>query len=195
MRVGILGGTFNPIHHGHLILAEEARAAFELDRCLFIPNHLPPHKEEPSLAPAEHRLAMVRLAVAGAPAFEASELEIARGGRSYTVETLEALRTQHGPEAELFFLAGSDSCQTLEHWKAIDRVLALCQFVIAHRPGYQVQRPKPGVRTLEIPALDISSTAIRQRLQEGRTIRYLVPEPVREYILQHRLYLARGPER
>ena len=190
MRVGILGGTFNPIHHGHLILAEEARAAFSLDRCLFIPNQLPPHKEEPSLASASHRLAMVRLAVAGHAVFEASDMEIVRGGRSYTVETLEALRTRYGAEATLFFLAGSDACQSLEHWKAIDRVLQLCSFVIAHRPGYRVPRPMPGIRTLEIPALDISSTAIRQRLQEGRTIRYLVPEPVREYLMTHRLYQA-----
>ncbi|MBI4355358.1 MAG: nicotinate-nucleotide adenylyltransferase [Candidatus Omnitrophica bacterium] len=190
MRLGILGGTFNPIHTGHLILAEEARAAFALDRCLFIPNALPPHKEEPSLASAEHRLAMVRLAIDGHPVFEASELEIARGGRSYTVDTLEALRHRYGPTVELFFLVGSDACGGLAHWKSMDRVMQLCHVVVAHRPGYRVNVSLAGVRLLEIPALDVSSTAIRQRLQAGRSIRYLVPEAVYHYLLTRQLYAA-----
>ena len=136
MRIGILGGSFNPIHDGHLRLAEEAREALRLGRVLFIPAGLRPHKPQQGLIEGRHRLAMVRLAIRGHATFQASDLELRRPGHSYTVDTLEALRRHWGLGTRLFFLSGADTLQELRIWKDLDRVLALCTFVVATRPGY-----------------------------------------------------------
>ena len=189
-RIGLLGGTFNPIHLGHLALAEEARERLRLDEVRFIPSAHPPLKHDPGLAPAKDRLQMVRLAIAGHPAFRVSDMEIRRGGISYTMDTLRQVRDRYGARAKLFFIVGSDACRQLRDWRGFPAFLRLCQFVIATRPGFRPTALPRGLMTLDIPLLDISATDIRRRIAQGRTIRYLVPDTVRFYINRHRLFAA-----
>ena len=188
MRIGILGGSFNPIHYGHLRLAEEAREALRLDRVLFIPAGLRPHKMRHDVIDGRHRLAMARLAIRGHAAFEASDLELHRPGPSYTVDTLEALRRRWGRRAQFFFLSGADTLQELRLWKDLDRVLALCTFVVATRPGYPLPLRRRGFTGLPMTPLAISASDIRRRVTEGRSIRYLLPDAVARYIARHRPY-------
>ena len=185
MRLGIFGGTFNPIHLGHLLLAETARETCSLDRVLFIPNRQPPHKRIRGLLPGVTRLAMVRLAIRHHPAFIASEIELTRQGPSYTIETAMRIR-QHAPQAQLFLLLGEDMLAV--RWYAWERLKRLCTVVIAHRPGAIRRSRAAGLKWLPMPQLDISSSDIRARVQRGRSIRYLVPDAVERYIRQHRLY-------
>ena len=187
LRIGVLGGSFNPIHFGHLRLAEEAREALRLDRVLFIPALRRPHKPQHGLVDGRHRLAMVRLAIAGQPAFAVSDVELQRPGPSYTVDTLMTLRRQSGARARLFFLCGADTLQELKIWKDLDRVLQLCTFVVATRPGYP-WRPRRGLTRLTMTPLAISASDIRRRVAEQHSIRYLVPDAVERYIARHRLY-------
>ena len=189
-RIGLLGGTFNPIHVGHLMLAEEARERLHLDEVWFVPGAEPPLKAEPELAPAADRYRMVELAIAGHPQFRASDVEIRRGGKSYTVETLRTLHKQHGGQPQFVFIVGSDACGQLTAWRDFPGLLALCQFVVAIRPGFRPTELPPGVATLEIPLLDISSTGIRRRIAQGKSLRFLVPDAVRAYIAEHQLYRA-----
>ncbi len=215
-KVGILGGTFNPIHYGHLAAAEEVRNRLKLDRILFIPSSLPPHKRDEDVPPAAHRMEMVRLALAGNPAFEPSDIEIKRGGRSYTVDTIEALRLVH-PRDELYFITGLDSFLEIQTWHRWQDLLSLCRFVVLSRPGYRFtdltniafiksagdelagldnnSRSQSVVRAgafevffETIPLYDISSTDIRRRVQEGKSIKYLLPEAVETYIIKNKLY-------
>ncbi len=215
-KLGIFGGTFNPIHHGHLAAAEEVRNRLKLDRILFIPSSLPPHKQDEDVPPSVHRMEMVRLALAGNPAFEPSDIEIKRGGRSYTVDTIETLRQMH-PRDELYFITGLDSFQEIQTWHRWESLLALCRFVVLSRPGYrftdlikihfvqsaggELEGLDHGLRnqsvvrsgTFEIffemiPLFDISSTDIRRRVKEGRSIKYLLPEAVEIYIIKNKLY-------
>lgn len=188
MRIGVLGGSFNPVHYGHLRLAEEAREHLQLDRVLFIPAGLRPHKPQRGLIEGRHRLAMVRLAIRRQPAFEASDIELRRPGPSYTVDTLEALRRRRRRRARLFFLSGADTLQELRTWRDPDRVLALCTFVVATRPGYALRVKRHGMTTLPVTRLAISASDIRRRVAGGRSIRYLVPAAVAAYIARHRLY-------
>lgn len=187
-RIGLLGGTFNPIHLGHLVLAEAAREHLRLDEVWFLPVAEPPLKDEPALAPARHRLRMVQLAAEGHPVFRACDLEIRRGGKSYTVETLRALTARYGARHQYWFLVGSDACRHLRAWREWRTLLRLCRLVIAVRPGFRLTQVPAGAQTLDIPLLDISSTDIRRRVALGRSIRFLVPERVRAYITRHRLY-------
>ena len=191
MRIGVLGGSFNPVHLGHLRLAEEAREMLRLDRVLFVPAGVRPHKQRRDLIDGRHRLAMVRLAIKGHPAFAASDLELRRRGPSYTVDTLEALHQQLGPRARLFFLSGADTMQELKIWRALRRVLELCTFVVATRPGYSLRSTRRGVLPLAISRLEISASDIRRRMAAGRSIRYLVPEAVERYIVKYHLYPRR----
>ena len=187
MKIGILGGSFNPIHFGHLILAQEAKESLGLEKVLFVPCALPPHKSEDDLLSASHRLEMVRLAIQGDPHFELSDLEVRRGGVSYSIDTVSTLRKQF-PSATFYFLIGSDALQGLSRWKEIEQLKRLCHFVMAGRPRFPaVDLPKELLR-LSMPEIDISSREIRQRLKEGRSIRYLVPEPVRDYLEKKQLY-------
>jgi nicotinate-nucleotide adenylyltransferase len=215
-RIGILGGTFNPIHYGHLAAAEEVRDRLKLDRILFIPAAIPPHKHEEDVPAAEHRMEMVRLALEGNPRFEPSDLEIRRGGRSYTIDTIETL-IQSYPDAALFFITGLDSFLEIQTWSRWDRLVTLCSFVVLSRPGYRfsdlakidfmgpagaeltgldrgfqsqwVLRSGGITVFLEmIPLYDISSTDIRKRTKEGRSIKYHLPEAVETYIINHKLY-------
>ena len=187
MKLGILGGSFNPIHFGHLILAQEAKESLGLEKVLFVPCALPPHKSEDDLLSASHRLEMVRLAIQGNPHFELSDLEVRRGGVSYSIDTVNALRKE-SPSATFYFLIGSDALQGLSRWKQIEELERLCHFVIAGRPRFPAADLPKGLLRLSMPEIDISSREIRQRLTEGRSIRYLVPEPVGDYLEKHQLY-------
>ncbi len=191
MRVGIFGGSFNPPHTAHLIVAELVREAGGLDRVLWIPAARPPHKPEADLADADHRLAMTRLAVAGNPAFDVSDLELRRTGPSYTVDTLRALQTAH-PDVAFTLILGGDSFRDFATWRDPDEIARRVTLLVYDRPGstYEAvpERFRARARFVETPLLAISGTDIRRRVREGRTIRYLVPEPVRQYITAHGLY-------
>ena len=182
-----MGGTFDPIHHGHLVAAEEARYAFSLDRVLFIPAGQPWQKER-HVAPAEERYEMTVLATKDNPAFEVSRLEIERDGPTYTVDTLRELHLQI-PDAELFFITGADAILEILSWKDPHDALELATFVAVTRPGYLLDKlPSHEIAVLEIPALAISSTDIRARVAEGRPIRYLAPDAVAAHIKVRGLY-------
>jgi len=188
MRIAIFGGTFNPIHMGHLVLAEEMAWKLGLDKVFFVPCYLPVHKTNRGLCAAPHRLKMVKMAIAGNKVFRVSRLEISGKDRSYSVNTVKKFRRLYGKKADIYFLAGSDSLTELSSWKNIDEILRLCRFVVARRPGYPLKRVSRRVKTIEITAVDVSSSHIRQLLKQRRSIRYLVPEKVRAYILKNRLY-------
>lgn len=199
MRIGLLGGTFNPIHVGHLILAEAAREQCRLDEVWFIPTATPPHKPAKDLADAAHRLAMVRLAVRGHRAFRASDLELNLGGISYSLHTVRLIRQRH-PAAQLHFIIGSDMLRV--PWYGFRELTSLCRFAVAARPVTPLADPAKGgeaklpagLRTckrLAMPELDISSSEIRRLVRQGRSIRYLVPDAVARYISRHRLYQGR----
>jgi nicotinate-nucleotide adenylyltransferase len=200
MRLGIFGGTFDPIHVGHLILAEQCREACQLDRVLFIPAGQPPHKTERQITAGKQRLEMVELAIAGQTAFEASPIEIKREGPSFSVLTLSELASKN-PGAELFFLMGSDSLADLPSWYQPAHIASLATLVVATRPGSVQPDVKPLVdvigrpatvqileHVVEIPLVEISSTDIRARVAAGRSIHYLVPRSVECYIETHGLY-------
>ena len=185
MRLGILGGTFNPIHLGHLLLAETAREALTLDRIVFVPTRQPPHKRAKDLLPGDVRLKLIELAIQGQPAFVASDIELQRTGLSYSIETVKILRGQL-PHAKLFLIIGEDMLAV--RWVAWDELKRLCTIVAARRPGAPALRRKTGVKWLAMPLVDISSTDIRARLRAGRSIRYLVPTSVERYVQQHQCY-------
>ena len=184
LRVGIFGGTFNPVHLGHLLLAETAREALSLDRVLFIPTRQPPHKPSKDLWPAPVRLTLIELAIRDHPAFVVSDIELQREGPSYSIETVRALRRQL-PQAKLFLLIGEDMLKV--KWLAWDELKQLCTIVAVPRPGGKgaPARKERGVRWLPMPRLEIASSDIRVRLKQGRSIRYLVPMAVERYLRQH----------
>lgn len=198
MRLGVMGGTFDPIHVGHLVAAEEVRSALELDRVLFVPAGYPPHKEVVDVSPAVHRVRMVELAIASNPSFEMSLLEVERGGKSYTADTLGALKREWGPDVELFFIIGMDSLSELMTWRQPETIIALSRLAVVNRPPHQGVDPGmleegiPGISDrvdmVPIPGIDIASTDLRGRVREGRSIKYQVLEPVERYILDNRLY-------
>lgn len=213
-RIGVYGGTFNPVHFGHLALAEQVRETLGLERVLFVPSNLPPHKGGRLPSGAE-RLALVRLAIRGNPAFRATDLEVRRAGRSYTIDTLHALATQFGASAELVFLIGMDAFEEIATWHEADRLAAAAHFAVFPRPGHPLGDPRrhaprawgltgparrrggveawrtaAGTRLSLVPTeeLEISGSAIRARLARGATIRYLVPPAVERAILGGGLY-------
>jgi nicotinate-nucleotide adenylyltransferase len=195
MRLGIFGGTFDPIHVGHLILAEQCREVCALDKVWFMVAGSPPHKPD-ARAPVSHRLEMARIAIAGHPAFEVSEIEAARPGRSYSVETLEDVSRQR-PGDHLFFLIGADSLADLPFWREPERIARLATIVVVNRPGIEeIDRAKlpdlgPGANPLivvAVPPIGIASSDLRKRIGAGRSIRYLVPRGVEAYIEAQGLY-------
>jgi len=188
MRIGLLGGTFDPIHSGHLYLARKVLKKLSLDKIIFIPTHLPPHKIDVKITPARHRYNMLRLAIAGNKRFKASDIEIKRRGRSYSVETLRQVRKRYGDSTEIFFITGSDSLQELDKWKDLRGILRLCSFVVVKRPSFPIKSLSPTFIALRIDAKDISSTGIRNRVREGSAINKMVPKKVRDYIKRHKLY-------
>jgi nicotinate-nucleotide adenylyltransferase len=197
MRVGVIGGTFDPVHVGHLIIAEEVRARLGLDRMVFVPAGTPPHKLSQEITDPEHRLEMVRLAIAGNPGLSVSRIDIDRPGRCYTVDTIRLLQDAWGAKAEIYFLIGADSLAELPTWYRPERLFRLCRVVAVGRPGYradldELNRWFPGaisvIRMFSVPEVDVSSTEIRQRVREGRSIDGLVPPSVERYIYEHHLY-------
>jgi len=186
MRLGLLGGSFNPVHHGHLITATRAAEAVRLDRVLFIPAAVSPLKNGAELAPARERWAMLRLALRGNSLFEASDLELRRGGISYTVDTLRELKRR--TSAKLFWIVGSDAARLLPRWKAIDEVRRLAEFIILSRPGDSVPRKMPKDHIVRAPLLQISSSEIRERVRKGLSVRYLLPDSVERYVRRKGLY-------
>lgn len=192
-RLGVMGGTFDPIHHGHMVTAEEAFWQFGLNEVLFVPTGQPWMKDHPEVSPAEDRYLMTVIATSPNPHFSVSRLEIDRRGPTYTVDTLRSLRDQYGAATELFFITGADAMLEIFHWKDTEEVLGLAHFIAATRPGYDIARFQaearhPNVSVMAIPALAISSTDVRARVKEGRPIRYLVPEGVLAYIDKAALY-------
>lgn len=201
MRIGVYGGTFDPIHLGHLILAEAAREACGLDRVWFVVAGAPPHKPL-GRTDAAHRLEMVRLAVAGHPRFEVSDRETRRPGPHFSVETLAGIRAEH-PADDLFFLIGGDSLVDLPQWREPGRILGLATLVVANRAGFDpappniapdLEHPPLPIRHVAIPPIGVASSDLRRRLAEGRSIRYQVPRAVEAYIAAHGLYRPAPPD-
>jgi nicotinate-nucleotide adenylyltransferase len=190
-----MGGTFDPIHNGHLVTAEEAYWEFGLDEVVFVPTGRPWMKDHPQVSPAEDRYLMTVIATSPNPHFTVSRIEIDREGETYTVDTLATLQEQEGPDTELFFITGADAILEIFQWKDPEDVLSLAHFIAATRPGYDIAAfeaaaptAHPKVTVMQVPALAISSTGIRERVKEGRPIRYLVPDGVVTYVDKAGLY-------
>jgi len=190
MRLGVMGGTFDPVHHGHLVAASEVQSLFSLDEVAFVPSGQPWQKAGKLVSPAEHRYLMTVIATASNPHFWVSRVDIDRPGPTYTIDTLRDLSTQH-PAAELFFITGADALEQILSWKDVDELFGLAHFVGVTRPGYVLSDdhlPRDAVSLVEVPAMAISSSACRERVRAGRPVWYLVPDGVVQYIGKHRLY-------
>ncbi len=198
-RLGIMGGTFDPIHYGHLVTAEAARGVYALDQVLFIPSGVPPHKDAASITDAEHRYTMTVLATLTNPHFEASRVDIDRTGTTYTIDTLKSLNEEFGETVSLYFITGADAIMEIVSWKEPQALLDLAEFIAATRPGFALEdhaawidewfaHHGKSLNVLQVPAMAISSTDIRRRVTEGSSVRYLVPETVEFYIRKNRLY-------
>jgi len=215
-KIGLFGGTFNPIHLGHLRPAEEVRESFGLDQVIFIPASYPPHKEKGDILPASLRAQMVRLAIADNPRFAFSDVELLRPGKSYSVETITHFRQQFGPDTELYFILGLDAFREIKTWKDYTALFTLCHFIVMTRPGFEkkftpehlpveiakdfwydvvkggyAHRSGFSIFPKEITALDISSTKIRENIRQHRSVKYLLPDPVAVLIDQNNLYRAK----
>ena len=187
MRIGILGGTFDPIHMGHLILGEEALGQLNLDKIVFVPAYLPPHKPRGSFASSNERYRMVHLATCSNPHFEVSRIELEEKGKSYSIETIKKFKKKYS-KAEVFFITGADSLKGLFSWKDIKQIFRLSHFVIAKRLDYPIKNVPKTVKTISIIPVGISSSEIRRRIAKNKSIHYLVPDKVVEYIKRKRLY-------
>ncbi len=187
MKIGILGGTFNPVHIGHLILAEEAREKLRLDKVIFVPTSLPPHKDNLNIAAAADRFKMLKLAIEGNRHFAVSDIEIKREGRSYTIDTLSELKRKYSRD-ELYFIIGSDLLKYLNEWKDLNQIIKMVKFLVATRPGYPLEQIPNYIQTLAIRAVDVSGFEVRQCVQENKSFRYLVSDRVFDYINKRRLY-------
>jgi nicotinate-nucleotide adenylyltransferase len=203
-RIGLIGGTFDPIHYGHLVAAEEARAVLGLERVLFAPAGEPPHKRGRHVTPVEHRVQMVRLAIASNPHFELSTVDVLRTGPSYSVDTLRILKDELGPEADVWFIIGLDSLVDILSWREPARLVELARIVAVTRPGYatfDVHKLEPSIpkaseriRIVPIPEMNISSSALRERVLAGMPIKYQLPEEVEAYIYANGLYSPQNHE-
>jgi nicotinate-nucleotide adenylyltransferase len=189
-RVGIMGGTFDPIHHGHLVAASEVESLFELDEVIFVPTGEPWQKSERRVSPAEHRYLLTVIATASNPRFWVSRVDIDRAGPTYTIDTITDIGKQR-PGAELFFITGADALAQILSWKDASEALKLARFIGVTRPGYDLSDehlPIDSVTLLDVPAMAISSSDCRERVAAGRPVWYLVPDGVVQYINKHRLY-------
>ncbi|MFZ5352933.1 MAG: nicotinate-nucleotide adenylyltransferase [Bacillota bacterium] len=198
-KIAVMGGTFDPVHYGHLVAAEAVRDRFQLDKVIFIPAGNPPHKNNHNISDSNHRYNMTLLATATNPYFEVSRIELDRKGVSYTIDTIKELISIYGSETELFFITGADALLDILAWHKVEELLKLCYFVAATRPGFNNMdleqklyeiKSKYGkeIFNIEIPSLAISSTDIRSRVQNNHTIKYLLPEAVEQYIMKHGIY-------
>ncbi len=198
-RIGISGGTFDPIHFGHLLIAETLREQFRLDRVVFIPSGRPPHKPLEAVSDALHRYEMVKRAIQGNEFFEVSKIEIDRPGYSYTVDTLEELREEFGENTRIFFIIGADIVHDIVNWRNPGRIFELAEFIAVMRPGFNrdcfnrmlddlKREYSARIHTAEAPLIGISSTIIRDRIKKGLSIKYFLPESVESYIRQNNLY-------
>lgn len=204
-KIALYGGSFNPIHHGHLIVARHLAEELLLDRLIFLPSAQPPHKSGATLAPADHRAAMVRLAIAHESVFEFSDVDLSAGGPSYTIDTVAHFRQMLGMDIILYWIIGADSLAELPTWYRVRALVDSCRIITAGRPGWetidwsqlrsrlsedQIAMLQAGM--MNTPLIDISATDIRRRVRAGRSIRYLVPDAVRNYIETHGLYRGEG---
>ncbi|MCD6334205.1 MAG: nicotinate-nucleotide adenylyltransferase [Candidatus Latescibacteria bacterium] len=193
-KIGIFGGTFDPIHLGHLITAQEVRITHGLKKVIFVPSADPPHKARRPLTRAGDRLRMAALAIEGDPRFELSSIELERPGKSYTVDTLRQMRESFGPEVELCFIIGTDNVPEIRTWKEPERIFDLAEVIVATRPGFdphEMNAPFAERMTfIPTPEIAISSTEIRQRVKRGQPIRYWVPKEVERYVEEKRLYVG-----
>jgi nicotinate-nucleotide adenylyltransferase len=187
MKIGILGGTFNPVHIGHLILAEEIREKLHLDKIIFVPTCIPPHKKTKDIAPARDRFAMIKEAIKSNTFFDVSDIEIRRKGQSYTIDTLREFKKLY-PDDVMYFITGSDLLNYLDEWKDLKNIIALVKFVVATRPGYPLEDIPSYIKTVAIRAVDVSAFEIRQCVKKGLSFRYLVPDSVFTYITKRKLY-------
>lgn len=200
-RLGIMGGTFNPIHYGHLVAAEQARCKFNLDEVTFVPSGTPPHKQPRKLADSEHRYLMTVLATTNNPYFSISRTEIDRGGPSYAVDTIKHFLDVYSQyNIQIFFITGMDAVMEILTWRKPETIMELCTIIAATRPGFDAQalehhigeENSRAVKLLHASALAISSTDIRQRVADGLPIKYLLPDTVEQHIRKNRLYLEPG---
>lgn len=204
--IAIFGGTFNPIHYGHLSVAEEVRSKFNLDKVIFVPTNLPPHKNPVDLVSARQRWLMTNMATVSNPCFEVSSFEIDSGGKSYAVDTVKHFRDHFGDNVKIYFIVGADMLIELATWKNVGEILKMCRFIAVSRPGYDIQKIfnqyflgsknssiaselMENALVEEVSVMDISSTVIRQRVKEWKSIKYMVPEAVEQFIHNHQLYL------
>lgn len=188
LRLGVMGGTFDPIHHGHLVAASEAAAALQLDEVIFVPTGEPWQKKQ--VTEGEHRYLMTVIATASNPRFKVSRVDIDRAGPTYTIDTLRDIRANY-PDAELFFISGADAIAQILSWKDVEEIWPLAHFVAVSRPGHKLEIPnvpEGAISALEVPALAISSTDVRKRVNTGKPIWYLVPDGAVQYIAKHELY-------
>ncbi len=191
-RIGVMGGTFDPIHNGHLVAASEVAHSFDLDEVVFVPTGQPWHKQ--NVTPSEHRYLMTVIATASNPDFTVSRVDIDRGGTTYTIDTLRDLKRER-PDAELFFITGADAVAQILSWRDHDELWDLAHFVAVSRPGHVLSTdglPTEDVSQLEVPALSISSTTCRERVRSGSPVWYLVPDGVVQYIAKHHLYRSKA---
>ncbi|WP_298704227.1 nicotinate-nucleotide adenylyltransferase [uncultured Veillonella sp.] len=199
-RIGIFGGTFNPIHMGHLMIAELALEAYELERVIFVPSYHPPHKDSDVIA-ASYRYDMTAIAIRDNPRFTISDIEFKREGPSYTIDTVKYFHSIYGEDKEYYFIAGTDTIQDLPNWKYIDELLALCYFIGAIRPDgsetidniieYFGDVGKKQIHRLLVPTMNLSATDLRARLRDNRSVRYMVPKAVVHYIKEHNIYRSK----
>lgn len=187
MKIGILGGTFNPIHYGHLILAEQVSGQLDLDRVIFVPTFVPPHKSNREIISPKHRLDMIKLAVKENPHFKVSDIELKRRGTSYTVDTLRIIKKQY-PQTQLFFICGSDLVNEIPKWKNVEEIYKLAKFVLAKRPGFGRRLSGKNFLKINVAQVDISSSLIRNLVKQKRSIRYLTSAAVVKYIEKNKLY-------
>ena len=196
-RIGVMGGTFDPVHHGHLVAASEVQSVFGLHEVVFAPTGEPWQKSHAEVSPAEHRYLMTVIATASNPGFTVSRVDVDRSGPTYTIDTLRDLREQRADGDELFFITGSDALAQILGWRAADELFSLAHFVGVTRPGYgpvDVARfPAGAVTLVEVPALAISSSDLRRRVRDGHPVWYLVPDGVVQYIDKRRLYRTPTP--
>ena len=185
-KIGILGGTFDPPHLGHLLIASEVQHALALSEIWFIPNQIPPHKKNEHFTDSDHRLNMLKIAIKDHPEFSVSTIELEREGPSYTYDTLRLLREEF-PEHAFYFIIGADMIEYLPNWHKVDEVIKLVTFVGVKRSGYQTNTPYPVIE-VEIPQIEVSSTMLRERLKTGGNTDFLLPSDVKRYIEENRLY-------